>query len=340
MSFSDIYGQERQKAVLQSAMERGRVSHAYLFHGMKGVGKKTTAGIFARALNCSEKGFDSCDSCSSCVKMDHGNHPNFILIEPEGFFIKIEAVRGLQGQIKFRPFEGQKRVFVIADAERMNSPAANALLKTLEEPTSSNILILISSRPHELPRTVVSRCQRLRFNPLARDVISAFLMERYSVDERSARLIAASSGGSIGRALEMKEESYLSFKNGVIERISDSKASKDPLEFLSFVDYLGDDRKKVLEKLDIMKSWYRDILVYKETDDVDGLIHRDIVDRTRKNSRKMSGADILQNIRVIKEAYSAIEQNANRQLTLEAMMFKLRGTAYDMGGDSPRFGLK
>jgi DNA polymerase-3 subunit delta' len=335
MPFSDIYGQERQKAVLKSAMERGRVSHAYLFHGMKGVGKKTTAGIFAKALNCKEEGFDSCDSCSSCVKINHGNHPDFILIEPDGFFIKIEAVRGLQGQIKFRPFEGRKRVFVIADAERMNGPAANALLKTLEEPTSSNILILISSRPHELPRTVVSRCQRLRFNPLARDVISAFLMDRHSVDEETARLIAASSGGSIGRALEMKEESYLSFKNGVIERISDSKASKDPLEFLSFVDYLGDDRKKVLEKLDIMKSWYRDILVYKETDDVDGLIHRDIVDRTRKCSREMSGADILQNIRVIKEAYGAIEQNANRQLTLEAMMFKLRGTAYDNGETLP-----
>lgn len=329
MSFSDIYGQERQKAVLKSAMERGRVSHAYLFHGMKGVGKKTTAEIFAKALNCEEEGFDSCDSCSSCVKMDHGNHPDFVLIEPEGFFIKIEAVRGLQGQIKFRPFEGKKRVFVIADAERMNSPAANALLKTLEEPTSSNILILISSRPHELPRTVVSRCQRLRFNPLSRDVISTFLRDSYSVDEEAARLIASSSGGSIGRALEMKEEAYLSFKNGVIERISDSKASKDPLEFLSFVDYLGDDRKKVLEKLDIMKSWYRDILVYKETDDVDGLIHRDIVDTTRKRSREMSGVDILHNIKVIKEAYSAIEQNANRQLTLEAMMFKLRGAASD-----------
>jgi DNA polymerase-3 subunit delta' len=335
MSFSDIYGQERQKAVLKNAMERGRVSHAYLFHGMKGVGKKTTATIFARALNCREEGFDSCDSCSSCVKMDHGNHPDFVLIEPEGFFIKIEAVRGLQGQTKFRPFEGGKRVFVIADAERMNSPAANALLKTLEEPTSSNILILISSRPHELPRTIVSRCQRLRFNPLARDVITSFLMDRHSLDEEAARLIAASSGGSIGRALEMKEESYLSFKNGVIERISDSKASKDPLEFLSFVEYLGDDRKKVLEKLDIMKSWYRDILVYKETDDVDGLIHRDIVDRTRKGSREMSGADILQNIRVIKEAYSAIERNASRQLTLEAMMFKLRGAAFDNGETLP-----
>jgi len=335
MSFNDIYGQERQKAVLKSSMERGRVSHAYLFHGMRGVGKKTTAETFARALNCREEGFDSCDRCSSCVKMDHGNHPDFILIEPEGFFIKIETVRTLQAQIKFRPFEGEKRVFVIVDAERMNGPAANALLKTLEEPTASNILILISSRPHDLPRTVVSRCQKLRFNPLDRDVIAAFLIDRYSLDEAVARLIAASSGGSIGRALEMKEDSYLSFKNEVIERISDSKASKDPLAFLSFVDFLGDDRKKILEKLDIMRSWYRDILVYKETDTVDGLIHRDIVDRTRKGSREMSGADILQNIGVIKEAYGAIERNANRQLTLEAMMFKLRGAAFDSGETLP-----
>ncbi|TFG37529.1 MAG: DNA polymerase III subunit delta', partial [Syntrophobacterales bacterium] len=286
MPFSDIYGQERQKAVLKSSMERGRVSHAYLFHGMKGVGKKTTAGIFAKALNCKEEGFDSCDHCTSCVKMDHGNHPDVIIIEPEGFFIKIEAVRGLQGQIKFRPFEGKKRVFIIADAERMNGPAANALLKTLEEPRPSNILILISSRPHELPRTIVSRCQKLRFNPLGRDVISAFLRDRLSMDEETARLIASSSGGSIGRALEMQEESYLTFKNEVIEKISDSGASKDPLKFLSFVDYLGDDRKKVLERLDIVKSWYRDVLVYKETTDVESLVHRDIIEWTKKCSRE------------------------------------------------------
>jgi DNA polymerase-3 subunit delta' len=327
MSFSEVYGQEKQIAVLKSAMERNRVSHAYLFHGMKGVGKRTTAEIFAKALNCKGGDSDSCDRCSSCVKMEHGNHPDVIIIESGGIFIKIDEIRGLRRQIKYRPYEGGKRIFIIVDADKMNSPAANALLKTLEEPAPSNILILISSRPNELPRTILSRCQKLRFNPVRSDLIVKRLVDTMSTNEEQARLIASSSGGSIGRALEMTKESYLSFKNEVIERFSDSGMSKDPMELLLFAEYLGDDRKAVLEKLDVLKSWYRDILVYRETGNINDLIHRDTVDSTRKFAEAASRHDIVRDITVIKDAYSAIEKNANGQLTLESMALKLRGAS-------------
>ena len=330
MSFSDIYGQDKQIAVLKNAMERKRVPHAYLFHGTKGVGKKKTAKVFAKALICSKKNLDSCDRCASCVKIDHGNHPDVITVIPEGNVIRINVIKDLRRQMKFRPFEGGRRIFIIVDADKMNSTAANSFLKTLEEPSSSNILLLISSNPHLLPATILSRCQQLRFNPIQVDTAALFLEKKLSINTESAYLLASSSGGSIGKALEMSENSYLTFRNEVIESVN-TFSFKDPLKFLSFVDNFGKDEKDgkdILGKLEILRSWYRDILVYKETGETKSLTHRDRIEIIRDFAEKISGLNILKSIKTINRAYSAIEQNASKPLMLEWMMFKLAGVQH------------
>lgn len=323
MPFSDIYGQDKQVNVLQGAMKSDRVPHAYLFHGIQGVGKKTTAKTLAKALNCREENADSCDRCPSCLKIDHGSHPDIVFIEPEGIFIKINKIRELQDQIKFRPFEGRKRVFVITDADRMNDASANALLKTLEEPKPSNVLILTTPRVHKLPQTIISRCQKIRFNPVRSETIASFFTESLSMDEEMALAIASSAGGSIGRALEIRKESFFDFKNHLIKTFCTAGSISISLFFLA--DSFGKDRDSTLLKLNILREWHRDMLVYKETRDVNKLIHRDIADATKKFSKKMAGTDILENIKTIREAYDAIDRNANRQLILESMTFRLKG---------------
>ncbi|MBT8489611.1 MAG: DNA polymerase III subunit delta', partial [Deltaproteobacteria bacterium] len=185
MSFTTIYGQEKQIELLKRSIETERIAHAYLFYGMQGIGKKTSAIAFAKALNCKKEQSDSCNSCSACIKITRGVHPDVITIEPEGLVIKIKNIREVQNQIKFRPFEGKKRVFIIVDAEKMNSPSANALLKTLEEPNPSNILILLTSRPYQLPETIISRCQKIRFDPIRKDAIESFLEKETSLDRKS-----------------------------------------------------------------------------------------------------------------------------------------------------------
>ncbi|MEA1971488.1 MAG: DNA polymerase III subunit delta' [Thermodesulfobacteriota bacterium] len=322
MPFSDIYGQDKQISVLQSTMKRDRVPHAYLFHGIKGIGKRTAAKILAKALNCREKNDDSCGRCPSCLKIEHGNHPDVVFIEPEGVFIKINKIRELQDQIRFRPFEGRKRIFVITDADRMNDASANALLKTLEEPNPSNILILTTSRVHKLPQTIISRCQKIRFNPVQPEVISSFLTDRMSMTEEPAWNIASSAGGSIGRAMEIRKNSSLDFKNDVIKILSTARTVPMPLLFLA--DNFGKDRDSALQRLDILRGWYRDMLVYRETHDVNKLIHRDIADATKKLSERMAKADILESIKTISNTHSAIERNVNRQLMLEFMAFRLK----------------
>ncbi len=322
MPFSDIFGQDKQIRVLQSTMKRGRIPHAYLFHGIQGIGKRTTANILAKALNCIQDNADSCDECPSCLKVEHGNHPDVVVIEPEGIFIKIDAIRALQDQIKFSPFEGKKKVFIIADADRMNDASGNALLKTLEEPSPSNILILTTSRIHTLPQTIISRCQKIRFHPVRPETIRSFLTKRLSMGEEAARDIASSAGGSIGRALEIRKESFLDFKHDVIALLSTARTV--PLSLFFLADSFGKNRDSTLQRLNILKGWYRDMLVYRETNDLNKLIHLDVADDTKKLSTKMTGMDILENIKLISNMHDAIERNVNRQLILESMAFRLK----------------
>ncbi len=322
MPFRDIYGQDRQIEMLQRAMRTDRVPHAYLFHGMQGVGKKTTARGLAQALNCREDNADFCGRCPSCSKAVRGTHPDVVCIEPDGIFIKIEQIRDLQNQIQFRPFEGRKRVFILEDADRMNDAAANALLKTLEEPNPSNILILITSRIHALPQTIVSRCQKVRFQPLRPEIIVSFLTGTKAMDAQSARAVAASAGGSIGRALEICTEALLNFKQEIAGILA--AAGSTSVSILSLPDSFGKDRESTLQRLDIFREWCRDMLVYRELCDAGRLMHRDISGATEQYAEKMTGPDILDNIRTIRDARSAIEQNANRQVVLESMAFRLK----------------
>src|SRR5512140_833431 len=191
MTFNEIYGHAKQIGILKGAMAKDRIAHAYLFYGMEGIGKRTVASVFARALTC-EGETPPCDVCASCQKAERKNHPDIITIAAEGQFIKIGAVKELQEQMKFRPREGRRRVFILTEADRMNAAAANALLKTLEEPSAGNILLLTTSRPHALPMTILSRCQLLRFPPVSQEEVARFLREKESLTADEAEVIAAS----------------------------------------------------------------------------------------------------------------------------------------------------
>lgn len=320
MSFKDIFGHEKPIAILKNAMVRDRIAHAYLFYGMEGIGKRTTANIFARALNCLEKD-PPCDTCASCRKAEHHNHPNIITFKAEGQFIKITAIRELQARMAFRPAEG-KRVFIIEEADRMNAPAANALLKTLEEPSAGNVLLLTTARAHALPMTILSRCQHLRFTPLSREEVARYLQEHEGLEAAAAEVLAASSGGSIGRALEMNREDYITLRNGILEHLAlDDPA--DLLKRLAFAGRFGTEREEILERLRILRYGYRDGLVLRETGERDRLMFPDRSETIEAIAGRLSGRELLRNIDLVEETIGAILQNANKSLTLEAMLIKL-----------------
>ena len=321
MSFAGILGQDKQVSILRRAMQKGRVPHALLFHGIDGIGKRTTALTFAKALNCAAGRLDACDRCDSCRKIENGNHPDVITVRPEGAFIKVEDIRDVQRQIMFRPFEGQRRVFIIIDADRMNAASANALLKTLEEPSPVNLLVLVTSRPYQLLPTILSRCQKLRFHPIPEQTIALVLEKRHGMTGEMAAVVAASSRGSIGRALEIRAEAYIDLRNAFIRKLADGAA--DPVQALLFAADFGKSREDVQLRFEILRNWYRDLLVYRETGQTGGLIHRDCLETLKPMAERMSSGAILESMDAIDRAAEALERNANKQLTLETMVFKL-----------------
>ena len=320
MRFEEIYGHEKPIAILKSAMAKDRIAHAYLFYGMDGIGKKTAASVFARALNCG--GLDPpCDACASCRKAEHNNHPNIITVQAEGQFIKIGAVKEIQARMTFRPREG-RRIFILREADRMNAAAANALLKTLEEPSADNILLLTTARSHALPMTILSRCQHLRFSPLPPEEVARFLREKEGLETAAAEILAASSGGSIGRAVEMNREDYLAQRNAILELLVEDNP-EDLLKRLAFAGRFGTEREEILERLRILRNGYRDGLVLRETEEKERLMFRDRAGVIEAVAGRLSGRDLLRNIAAVDAAMSAIAQNANKSLTLEAMLIKL-----------------
>jgi len=324
MSFHDIYGHERQIEIIKKAIAQKRVGHAYLFSGINAIGKRTLAGQFAQALNCenADNLLDACGKCSSCLKIKHVSHADVIFIEAEGQFIRINAIREIQERMKFRPLEGGWRAVIIDDADKMNDHAANALLKTLEEPSASNILILISSRPYSMPATIISRCRHMRFNPLPVTAVTRFLVEQKGMDQQKSGLLAGLSGGSIGRALELDQEDIAAYRAEIMQLLINIKKD-DPISLLNLAANFGQDKKKIKQGLDIISSCFRDALILKETKKNEMLINADKYSFIKGLAGKLSGEQILQNISLIAQAWETIELNVNKTLTLETMAFKL-----------------
>lgn len=207
--FSAILGQSGAVEILKAALESGRIAHAYLFNGPRGVGKRLTATVFARALNCQAGSGKPCDRCIACQKAVNGNHPDLMYLRPEGNSFRIEQVRALQKSVYAKVYEGMHKVYVIEDAHKATIQASNSLLKTLEEPPPGCVFILVTENPQALPPTILSRCQRVNFAPLDRDVMRGLLMDR-GLPPEQVGLAVNLANGSLGEALEIIDNQKIS----------------------------------------------------------------------------------------------------------------------------------
>ena len=197
MPFSDIVGHDGPKAALQAALRHGRLGHAYLFAGEPSVGKRLTAVRLAQAVNCEHEAAvptDACGHCRSCHQIEAHTHPDFLWIEPDTEAvtpqIKIEQVREVEQALIYRPLIGRYKVCLVDEADRLTLSAANALLKTLEEPPAHSLFLLVTSRPLALPTTIRSRCQLVRFGPPPQRLVEQILVERRPLSPPVAHLLA------------------------------------------------------------------------------------------------------------------------------------------------------
>jgi DNA polymerase-3 subunit delta' len=244
MSLRNIVGQGKAVAMLSGILARKRVASTYLFCGEAGVGKKFTAINFAKALNCLAPDtpdssavlhipFDACDKCESCVKVARGAHPDFLLISPEDRQIRIEEIRAVENALSFKPFEGNKKTVIVDDAETMTISAANAFLKTLEEPPEDSVIVLVSSKPDFLPATIRSRCSRINFVPLSTDSCLNVLgdnIEGTGALELIARLAMGQPGRALSSDLAEERSWFLELFKAMLRAEKDGWTSRDDME--------------------------------------------------------------------------------------------------------------
>ncbi|MBI5144122.1 MAG: DNA polymerase III subunit delta' [Candidatus Omnitrophica bacterium] len=316
MSFKDIKGQDSAIRFLNGALENNRVSHAYIFLGPSGVGKKLTALNFAKALNCKSE-TRPCDNCISCKKINNLNHPDIFLLKQDekSLSIKIDKVREMIWSIGLKPYEGKKKVYIIDGADFMTQESSNALLKTLEEPPSESVLILIAEDLGTLFRTIVSRSQIVRFFPLRTEAIEEILVKVYKIDSVKAHILSHLACGSLGNALEFKDEGLFDKRSALLAGLSNNTF------FDSDFDGVSKDDLKLY--LGLMLAWYRDILITKIGLGDSALINIDRIDAIVSQAKRLDYDHIDSAIREVISTTAFLDQNANAKLAMGALGMKI-----------------
>jgi DNA polymerase-3 subunit delta' len=321
MSFEHIIGQDRAVRFLERAYEKNRVPHALLFTGIPGTGKRTTALALARLLQCqSAKGTVACGICPACKKVDSGNHPDIVFIEPSGTLIKIDQIRTLRNEFALKPFEGNKRVAIITDAHAMNSEAANTFLKILEEPPKGSFMILTAHQISDLLPTIVSRCQHIAFAPLSPALIAVKLVTDRKIDRHSADIAAVWANGSLGMALKADAVKVAEERNQLIERF-ETLSLHTMQSLLNFAESLSKDKDNLLNNLEVLKVWLRDILfgkLYPER-----TLNKDLMEKIKEISEGYSVSSLLKKIKIVQGAQVDAQKGRNRRLILEVMLIRL-----------------
>ena len=337
--FSEIIGQKRTISFLKGVMARGKIPHAYLFAGISGVGKTTTALAFTQAINCKEQvNEEACGHCQTCRQVRSGNFPDLIFIEPDGQNIKIEQIRGLNRTLSFKPVSGRYRVSVVRQAEVMTDEAANSLLKTLEEPPPNNLIILNVTEPLALFPTIVSRCQKVLFRPIPARAIADWLMDSQSVEKDRAHVLAKISEGSLGKAIRMSEGEFIKNREYLISRLielqgfSSEEALEMALEYkrkrkTSDSDEMGKREWDLFDLLSIWKSWYRDLLLTKLHCPADFLINVDFSQKLKNISRHFKIENLIESFHMVDRSQRDLLQMRNVDITMEHTILTLRRLA-------------
>ncbi len=326
MFFREILGQEWVISHLKTAAQKGRLSHAYLFLGPEGVGKASTARALAAALNCQEprEDGDACGICAACRRLAAGTQPDFLAIGPtESLQIKIEQIREFRRLTTYPPFGGGWRVALIKPAEAMNDAAANALLKTLEEPPDRHLLVLTAQAEADLLPTVVSRCHKLAFAPLPAALVAGELQQRRGLAPPQAQLLAALSGGSLGRALTLDPETILAQRRQVLadlEALNKGSAAAA----LDWAQRLAKSRPDLDHFLSLAQLWYRDLLLCHFRAPAALLAHQDLLADLAREAAAAKPTTWFQQFTALGTAQRHLQANLNPELTLDILGLRLQ----------------
>ena len=323
--FNSIIGQEQMIEHFKSAIEMDKVSHAYIIQGDYDSGKKLMASVFAKALQCEQKGTEPCNHCTSCLQADTGNQPDIIYVSHEKpNSIGIHDVREqINGSIGIKPYSSDYKIYIVDEAEKMTAEAQNALLKTIEEPPAYVVIFLLTTNLGKLLPTILSRCVVLNIQPVKDELIKKHLLS-LGVEERQAEFCTAFSMGNVGKAIRVAtSEEFNEIKNDCVHMLKYAK-DMQVYELIQAVKELTKYKLQIYDYLDFMLMWYRDVLLLKATGNANSLIYQEEYSSIRDRGNQSSYEGIQKIIEEIEKAKVRLRANVNFELTIELLWLTIK----------------
>jgi DNA polymerase-3 subunit delta' len=332
MPFRDVAGHRRLLELTARAAVRGSLPPSLIFAGPEGVGKRRSAVALAQLFNCASPAADgpapdACGVCASCRRIARGVHADVILLQPgETGSIKVDQARQAIERSAFRPFEGRRRVVIVDDADALEVSAQNALLKTLEEPPPASTFVLVTARPDLLLPTVLSRCQRLRFGPLAPADVAEVLMRDHAFPEADARAAAAGADGSVARALEGASDAFAGARRAAEVMLAAVAAAREPRGRLAAARALvadAADRDELGRRLRLLSSMLRDVGILLSRADERALAHADLKPALQRVLPSFDGERAVRAFSAVDRALAALDRNASPKIVADWLAFQI-----------------
>ena len=324
--FQDIIGHEMIKEHFQKAIEYNKVSHAYILSGEQGMGRKTLARAFVMTLLCERSNIEPCMECHSCKQVLSGNHPDVIWVTHEKpASIGVDDIRTqINDTIFLKPYSSSYKIYLVDEAEKMTVQAQNALLKTIEEPPSYAVIILLTTNEETFLPTILSRCIKLNLKPLKDSVVSSYLKKSMAVPENQADICAAFARGNLGKAIHLaSSEDFKLLYREMVTLLKNVKEMDIPA-LLDCIKKLLENHMDIDECLDFMQMWYRDVLMFKVTKDANLLIFREEYSAVSNRCQTSSyeGLEII--LTAIDKARARLKANVNTELAMELMLLTMK----------------
>lgn len=323
MPFSKLAGNERIKGLLRRAVSEGRIGQSIIMAGQAGVGKHQFALSLAQALNCERPaGGDACGECAPCRKIAAGEHADVETISPDGQFIKVDQMRQMSSKAQYLPYEGKRRVYIVDAAERLNDAAANSILKIVEEPPPTTLILFITSRPYRMLATIRSRCLMLSFAPLTSYELETFLKGYSRRPAEETKMLARLARGSIGRALSIDLGEFREQRAAMMELVEALAISRDTLKVLGAAEYLGKklERDQFEEHLEALLVLLADLFHLKAGEPAESLTNSDIAERLKRAAEIVTMDEIIGWVESIEKILEDLSRNVNRQMAVEAAL--------------------
>ena len=324
--FGSVVGHEEIISHLQNAIRLGKVSHAYLFGGEHGSGKKLLASLFAMTQQCEEHGVEPCMKCVSCRKALSKNHPDIINVTHEKpNSIGIDEIREqVINDVGIKPYESRYKIYIINDAQKLTLQAQNALLKTIEEPPAYAVILLLADNPDALLPTITSRCVILSLKPVGDQLVKDYLMDRMHIPDYQAEVEASFAQGNIGRAREMAGSSEFHEMTENALRLLKHSRSMEVYELVDAVKAMSSEKQNIHEYLELFTMWFRDVLLFKATKEVDYLVFKEEINDIKERASVSSYEGLEQILEAIQSADSRLRANVNFELVMELLFLTIR----------------